>query len=102
FSSSRRRSALSQSKMPPQQGDGLPDLFDAAFCFGAHVSVLFGARFLNCRSFLRRTGIHFGGKRSYGGGRGKRQEPHERAGGPTVKRSLWPSSALRRRSSSVV
>jgi len=29
--------------MPPQQADGLPDLFDAAFCFGAHMSVLLGA-----------------------------------------------------------
>src|SRR5689334_3645125 len=36
FSSSSRRVALSQSKMPPQQGDGLLDLFDGALHFGAH------------------------------------------------------------------
>jgi hypothetical protein len=36
FSSSSRRSALSQSKMPPQQGDGLLDVFDGAGDFGAH------------------------------------------------------------------
>jgi hypothetical protein len=38
--------------MPPQQGDGLPDLFDAAFCFGAHVSVLFAGAFLKLSLFL--------------------------------------------------
>ena len=36
FSSSRRRSDLSQSKMPPQQGDGLLDVVDAALGFRAH------------------------------------------------------------------
>jgi hypothetical protein len=36
FSSSRRRMDLSQSKMPPQQGDGLLDVFDLALDFGAH------------------------------------------------------------------
>jgi hypothetical protein len=36
FSSSRRRTDLSQSKMPPQQGDSLLDVFDGAFDFGAH------------------------------------------------------------------
>src|ERR1700687_2835973 len=36
FSSSSRRVALSQSKMPPQQGDRLLDLFDVALHFGAH------------------------------------------------------------------
>jgi len=36
FSSSRRRTDLSQSKMPPQQGDSLLDLFDGAFGLGAH------------------------------------------------------------------
>jgi hypothetical protein len=38
FSSSRRRSARSQSKMPPQQGNGLLNVFDGAFDFGAHDS----------------------------------------------------------------
>jgi len=36
FSSSRRRVDLSQSKMPPQQGDGLLDVVDGALDFGAH------------------------------------------------------------------
>ena len=36
FSSSRRRQAVSQSKMPPQQGEGLLDVVDGAFGFGAH------------------------------------------------------------------
>jgi hypothetical protein len=36
FSSSRRRTALSQSKMPPQQGNGLLDVGDLAFGFRAH------------------------------------------------------------------
>jgi len=36
FSSSRRRTERSQSKMPPQQGEGLLDLGDVAFCFRAH------------------------------------------------------------------
>jgi hypothetical protein len=36
FSSSRRRLAASQSKMPPQQGDGLLDVIDGAGDFGTH------------------------------------------------------------------
>jgi hypothetical protein len=36
FSSSRRRVDFSQSKMPPQQGERLLDLFDGALNFGAH------------------------------------------------------------------
>jgi hypothetical protein len=40
FSSSRRRSALSQSKMPPQQVEGLLDFFDGALDFGAHEKLL--------------------------------------------------------------
>jgi hypothetical protein len=36
FSSSRRRTDLSQSKMPPQQVDRLLDLVDGAFGLGAH------------------------------------------------------------------
>jgi len=36
FSSSRRRSDLSQSKMPPQQGKCLLDIFDGPFDLGAH------------------------------------------------------------------
>jgi len=43
FSSSRRRTDLSQSKMPPQQGDGLLDLFDGAFCLGAHGTLIWAA-----------------------------------------------------------
>ena len=38
FSSSRRRTALSQSKMPPQQGERLLDLVDGSFGFCAHLS----------------------------------------------------------------
>src|SRR5215470_15860759 len=36
FSSSRRRSALSQSKMPPQQGQGRADLPRQSFDLGTH------------------------------------------------------------------
>src|SRR5688572_14861958 len=36
FSSSRRRSALSQSKMPPQQGQGRSDLPRQSFNLGTH------------------------------------------------------------------
>jgi hypothetical protein len=36
FSSSRRRKALSQSKMPPQQVDGLLDLVGGALNLGTH------------------------------------------------------------------
>jgi len=36
FSSSRRRRATSQSKMPPQQGDGLLDIVYGAGDFGTH------------------------------------------------------------------
>src|SRR6185295_19163955 len=36
FSSARRRVDLSQSKMPPQQGERLLDLFDGALDFGTH------------------------------------------------------------------
>jgi hypothetical protein len=36
FSSSRRVVATSQSKMPPQQRDGLPDLFGKGFGFSGH------------------------------------------------------------------
>jgi len=36
FSSSRRRTDLSQSKMPPQQADRLLDFADGAFDFGSH------------------------------------------------------------------
>jgi hypothetical protein len=36
FSSSRRRLAASQSKMPPQQGDGLLDVVGGAADFGTH------------------------------------------------------------------
>jgi len=36
FSSSRRRLAASQSKMPPQQGDGLLNVFDGTGNFGSH------------------------------------------------------------------
>jgi hypothetical protein len=36
FSSSRRRTDLSQSKMPPQQGDRLLDFVDGTLDFGAH------------------------------------------------------------------
>jgi hypothetical protein len=36
FSSSRRRLATSQSKMPPQQGDGLLDFVDGAGDFRTH------------------------------------------------------------------
>ena len=36
FSSSRRRSDLSQSKMPPQQSDGLLNLGNGTFGLGAH------------------------------------------------------------------
>src|SRR5258706_5773069 len=36
FSSSSRRTDLSQSKMPPQQGERLLDLFDGPFGLGAH------------------------------------------------------------------
>jgi hypothetical protein len=36
FSSSRRRLALSQSKMPPQQGYGLLDLVGGAGNFWTH------------------------------------------------------------------
>jgi hypothetical protein len=38
FSSSRRRSAASQSKMPPQQCERLLDIVDGPFGFGAHES----------------------------------------------------------------
>jgi hypothetical protein len=37
FSSARRRVAVSTSKMPPQQSDGLLGGFDERFDFGAHV-----------------------------------------------------------------
>jgi hypothetical protein len=37
FSSARRRWALSQSKMPPQQPDRLPGLVQEMFDFRAHV-----------------------------------------------------------------
>src|SRR3974377_1276532 len=40
FSSSSRRSALSQSKMPPQQVDRLLDFADRAFGLWAHELVL--------------------------------------------------------------
>src|SRR5215831_12310889 len=40
FSSSRRRTDLSQSKMPPQQGDGLLDVVDGAYDFGAHAGLV--------------------------------------------------------------
>ena len=43
FSSSRRRTDLSQSKMPPQQGEGLLDLGDGPFGLGAH------GKHLSCR-----------------------------------------------------
>jgi hypothetical protein len=36
FSSARRASATSQSKMPPQQRDGLLDLFVQGVGFGGH------------------------------------------------------------------
>jgi hypothetical protein len=36
FSSSRRRVDLSQSKMPPQQAEGLLDLIDGSLNFGTH------------------------------------------------------------------
>jgi hypothetical protein len=36
FSSSRRVTATSQSKMPPQQRDGLLDLFGQGFGFSGH------------------------------------------------------------------
>jgi len=36
FSSSRRRLAASQSKMPPQQGDGLLDFVNGAGDFRSH------------------------------------------------------------------
>jgi hypothetical protein len=39
FSSARRRWALSQSKMPPQQGKRLLDLADGSFDFRAHILV---------------------------------------------------------------
>jgi hypothetical protein len=40
FSSSRRRLAISQSKMPPQQADGLLDFVDGADDLGTHGRVL--------------------------------------------------------------
>jgi hypothetical protein len=43
FSSSRRRRALSQSKMPPQQVGGLLDLVGGALNFGTH-----GGLFTEC------------------------------------------------------
>jgi hypothetical protein len=45
FSSSRRRLAVSQSKMPPQQGDRLLDFIDDGLDLGAHsfsVLLVFG------------------------------------------------------------
>src|SRR5262245_56714035 len=36
FSSASRSSAVSQSKMPPQQGEGLGDGIDELLGFGAH------------------------------------------------------------------
>jgi hypothetical protein len=38
FNSARRRVAVSTSKMPPQQSNGPPDVFDEALGFGAHVN----------------------------------------------------------------
>jgi hypothetical protein len=43
FSSSRRRMDLSQSKMPPQQGKGLLDLFNGALDLGTHAKLLLPA-----------------------------------------------------------
>jgi hypothetical protein len=43
FSSSRRRRAASQSKMPPQQGNGLLDVVNGAGDFRAHSRLLNGA-----------------------------------------------------------
>jgi len=43
FSSSRRRTDMSQSKMPPQQGDGLLDFFDGAFGFRTHGTLIWAA-----------------------------------------------------------
>jgi len=44
FSSASRAFALSQSKMPPQQGYCLLDFIDNRFDFGAHKTVPWGIR----------------------------------------------------------
>jgi hypothetical protein len=38
FNSASRRVAVSTSKMPPQQSNGPPDVFDEALGFGAHLN----------------------------------------------------------------
>jgi hypothetical protein len=43
FSSPRRRSTVSQSKMPPQQSDGLLGLFEERRDLGAHDVVRCGS-----------------------------------------------------------
>ena len=81
FSSSRRRSDLSQSKMPPQQGDGLLDVFDAALGFRAHkADIVCGGPVR--KGLNQAAGVLLLGK------------------GPMENRSRWPSSAERMRSSS--
>src|SRR5271170_3321163 len=66
FSSSRRRRDLSQSKMPPQQGNGLLDIVDRAFGLGAHVLVLpahrYGRKAMTCKDL--------GSRQLFGGGVG--------------------------------
>ena len=49
---------LSQSKMPPQQGDSLLDIDDIAFNFGAHnfcfpISAHIAAQFAKCNPSVR-------------------------------------------------
>ena len=60
FSSARRASATSQSKMPPQQRDGLPDLVVESVGFGGHDAdlVLRGSGSIQPAKFVVDPAVH--------------------------------------------
>jgi hypothetical protein len=59
LSSASRALARSQSKMPPQQTDGLPDFFNDGLDFGAHSILSARIYVLARRVYSRASGVAF-------------------------------------------